>query len=94
MAQLPPLELLESTHRFPTDYVFKVIGKADEGFLARTLASARQSANLNADPEFTVRQSEHGKHVAVTLSVPAQSAQQVLDVYSKLSTIEGLVLLM
>jgi uncharacterized protein len=94
MTRLPPLELLESTHKFPTRYIFKVIGSADDGFLARALAGARHSAKLSVDPEFTVRQSEHGKHLSVTLSVPAESAQQVLDVYSELSTLKGLVLLM
>jgi uncharacterized protein len=93
-AQLPPLELLESTHTFPTDFVFKVIGNAEDGFLGRALSAAREAAGLETDPAFTVRQSSGGKHVAVTLRVPTQNAQAVLTVYRSLSTLSGLELLM
>lgn len=94
MSQLPPIELLKSTHTFPTTFVFKVIGSADEAFLARVLAAARQSAGLSSDPEFTVRQSSNGKHVAVTLAIVTESAEKVLEIYQGLSGLEGLALLM
>jgi uncharacterized protein len=93
-SKLPPLELLRTTHQFPTDFVFKVIGTADEGFLGRTLALAREASGLAADPEFTVRQSASGKHVAVTLRVPSESAEKVLEIYEALAKLDGLELLM
>ena len=93
-SKLPSVELLESTHTFPTNYTFKVIGKADDAFLARVLTGARRAAELEQDPEFTVRQTSNGKHVAVTLSVPSKDAPSVLKVYRELIDLPGLVLLM
>jgi len=90
----PPVELLKSTHTFPTQFVFKVIGDAEGGFLARVLATTREAAGLLEDPVFTVRQSTGGKHVAVTLEVPTESAEQVLVIYGRLAEVEGLSLLL
>lgn len=92
--QLPHLELLKASHKFPGDYTFKVIGKADNGFLGRTLAAARAAAKLEKDPEFTVRQSAGGKHVAVTLQVPTESAESVIEIYKVLGKLDGLQMLM
>lgn len=94
MKRFPSLELLESTHQFPAPYVFKVIGKSDEGFLGRVLASAREAAELDTDPTFTLRQTSEGKHVSVTLSVEVDSAGRVLAIYERLSELNGLILLM
>jgi putative lipoic acid-binding regulatory protein len=94
MANLPPLELLRATHEFPTVYVFKVVGNADEGFLARVLSAARKAAALSVDPEFSVRQSSSGKHVAITLEIPTDTAERVLEIYRELSLLEGLAFLM
>jgi putative lipoic acid-binding regulatory protein len=94
MSKLPSIELLESTHTFPSDYIFKVIGNADEGFLGRVLAAARESAELSADPEFSVKQTTGGKHISVTLTVHVPSAQRVHTIYEGLAKLEGLILLM
>jgi uncharacterized protein len=94
MKQLPSIELLESTHTFPSAYIFKVIGKSDDGFLSRVLAKARAANGVETDPPFTVRQTEGGRHVSVTLTVDVPSAARVHDIYKNLSELEGLVLLM
>ncbi len=94
MSQLPPLELLRSTHTFPTTFVFKVIGSAEEGFLARVLAAARTAAGMDADPQFTVRQSTNGKHIAISLAIPTDTAEKVLEIYRGLAEVEGIALLM
>ncbi len=39
MNELPTIELLESMHEFPVVYMFKAIGKADRGFVARAVAA-------------------------------------------------------
>lgn len=94
MKQLPPVELLNSTHQFPGPFVFKAVGKAEEGFLGRVVATARETGRLEADPDFTVRQSTTGKHVSVTVSVEVKNAEQVLEIYSALSDLKGLELLL
>ena len=43
MQYLPAIELLESTYRFPGSYLFKVIGRSDQGFVARTVAAVRDA---------------------------------------------------
>jgi len=91
--KMPPLELLESAHTFPGPYTFKVIGKADRGFLARTVAAVREELAHEADPPYRMRESVGGRHIAITLEPQVQTAQQVLDVYRRLSLTVGLVML-
>ncbi|MBY0370685.1 DUF493 domain-containing protein [bacterium] len=90
---LPPLELIKSTHEFPTDFVFKAIGNGTD-FVAHVVAAARQAAGSTQDPRFTVRESTSGNHVAVTLHVPTQTADQVLVIYEALAKVQGLSLLL
>jgi putative lipoic acid-binding regulatory protein len=91
---LPSTELLEKRHAFPCHYTFKVIGYADENFTARVIACVRDELQLAVDPPFSLRTTEHGRHVAVTLEPMCQSSQQVLAVYSRLSGMDGLVMLL
>ena len=92
MYHLPPIDLLESTHSFPGPYMFKVIGKSERGFVARTVAAVREEISLEVDPPFSVRETAGGRHVAVTLQPTMQTAQQVLDVYGRLKSLVGLVM--
>jgi uncharacterized protein len=91
--KVPPLELLENAHTFPGPYTFKVIGKAERGFLARTVAAVREELSQEIDPPYRIRESAGGRHIAVTLEPHIETAQQVLDVYRRLSLTVGLVML-
>jgi putative lipoic acid-binding regulatory protein len=93
MQYLPAIELLESTHRFPGPYLFKVIGRSDQGFVARTVAAVRDAVAAEFDPPFSVRETAGGKHVAVTLEVPVQRAEEVIAVYRRVQKLAGLVFL-
>lgn len=93
MTDLPALELLESTHHFPGPYTFKAIGKNERGFVARTIAAAREAMAAAVDPPFSVRETAGGRHVAVTLNVPIDRPEQVLAVYRRMQKLAGLVLL-
>ena len=42
MENLPPIELLESTHSFPGAYQIKAIGVVADDFEARVLAAVRR----------------------------------------------------
>ena len=92
--KLPSVELLEMRHSFPCRYVFKVIGSADNNFTARVVACVRDELRMDTDPPFTLRNTEHGRHVAVTLEPTCESSQQVLAIYSRLSGMDGLVMLL
>jgi putative lipoic acid-binding regulatory protein len=90
---IPPIQLLEATHEFPGRYMFKVIGRSDQGFAARVVAAVRDELAEEADPPFRVRESAGGRHVAVTLTPMVQTAEQVLAVYRRVRGMAGLVML-
>jgi putative lipoic acid-binding regulatory protein len=93
MKYLPAIELLESTHRFPGPYLFKVIGRSEQGFVARTVAAVRDAVAAEVDPPVRVREAAGGRHVAVTLEVPVERAEQVIAVYRRVQKLAGLVFL-
>lgn len=94
MRHLPALELLESTHRFPCPYMFKVIGRSDNGFVARVVAAVRDELDDLIDPPYRVRETAGGRHVSVTLEPTVQTGQQVLAVYRRMQKMTGLVMLL
>jgi putative lipoic acid-binding regulatory protein len=94
MAEFPTIELLEDTHNFPTAYVFKVIGKADRGFLARAVAAVREELKINIDPPYSSRDAVGGRHVSVTFEPMVFTAHEVIAVYRRLSQLDGLVMLL
>jgi putative lipoic acid-binding regulatory protein len=91
---LPSIELLEATHQFPGPYMFKVIGRSENGFVARLVAAVREELEHDSDPPFGVRSAVGGRHLAVTLEPLVQSAQQVLAVYRRLRESAGVVMIL
>jgi len=89
---LPSVELLERTHDFPGRYVFKVIGRCEDGFAARAVAVVRDQLEAERDPPFRVRHTANGRHVAVTLEPNVRSAWEVLAVYQAIRGLAGLEL--
>jgi hypothetical protein len=94
MGEAPSIELLNKTHHFPGPYIFKAIGKVDNGFAARVVAAVRDELAHEADPPFRVREAVGGRHVSVTLEPTVQTAQQVLAVYRRIQKTAGLVMLL
>jgi putative lipoic acid-binding regulatory protein len=92
-SSLPTIELLEKTHAFPCPFLLKVIGKSEQGFMARVIAVVREELSAETDPPFRVREAVGGRHVAVTVEPTVHSAQQVLAIYRRLGTLEGLVMM-
>jgi putative lipoic acid-binding regulatory protein len=89
----PAIELLESTHCFPCPYMFKVIGRADSGFVARVVAAVRDELSALADPPFKVRNAVGGRHLSITLEPTVQTAEQVVAVYQRIGKMDGIVML-
>jgi putative lipoic acid-binding regulatory protein len=92
VANIPTVELLESTHSFPGTYTFKVIGVADGGFEARVVAAVREALHFENDPPYSVRESRGGKHQAITLEPTVPEAAAVVAVYERLVTVPGIVM--
>jgi putative lipoic acid-binding regulatory protein len=94
MERLPPIELLEKTHQFPGTYMFKVIGKVENGFVARVVAAVRTELAAERDPPFRFREAVGGRHVSGTLEPQVQTAEQVLAIYHRIRQTAGLVMLL
>ncbi len=94
MINLPSLQLLEARHNFPCEYTFKVIGTAAGNFTARVVAIVRDELRMDLDPPYTFREARNGLHIAVTLEPRCETPQQVLAIYSRLTGIDGLVMLL
>ena len=88
------LELLRQTHDFPAPVMVKVIGTNQNALALRVVAAVRGCLGLENDPDFRIRETPAGRHIAVTLEPEFQTAEQVLDVYQVIREIEGVVLLM
>ena len=91
---LPSVESLESHHNFPCAYTFKVIGSTDNNFLARVIKAVRHELEMDVDLEYSVRSTKNGAHIAITLEPNCESPQQVLAIYSRLSGMNGVVMLL
>jgi len=75
---------LDEHHAWPCTYVFKfIVPRARIGAMLRLLA----------DRDFTSRDSERGRYVAVTARVAVESADEVVAVYREAARIEGLIAL-
>src|SRR5215218_719643 len=91
--EFTPAELLQKTHEFPCPYMFKVIGKADQAFVARIVAAVREELAGDIDPPYHLRESVGGRHLSVTLEPTVWNAEQVLAIYRRLGAVQGLVML-
>ncbi|HMF15316.1 MAG TPA: DUF493 domain-containing protein [Gemmataceae bacterium] len=94
MGDLPSIELLERTHEFPGRFIFKVIGRVENGFAARVVAAVRDELDRDVDPPHSMREAVGGRHVAVTLEPDVETAAQVLAVYRRVRRLAGVVMMM
>jgi uncharacterized protein len=92
--KFPSLELLKSTHQFPGPYTFKVIGEHLNSFPERVIEPALRAGGENIQPRHTVRETDSGKHIAVTLEVRAENAETVLKIYEELVKLKGAILVL
>jgi putative lipoic acid-binding regulatory protein len=93
MDHRPSLELLESTHFFPGVYQIKAIGLAEEDFERRIVEAVVSELATPSELDHTVRTTPGGRHVAVTLDITVQTAEQVRNIYAKIREARGLTLL-
>lgn len=93
MDHRPSEELLESTHFFPGVYQIKAIGIAKNDFEGRVVAAVVSEVASPSELDYTVRTTPGGRHVAVTLDITVQTAEQVRGIYARIREIEGLTLL-
>jgi putative lipoic acid-binding regulatory protein len=94
MSHLPPKELLDATHRFPGKFLFKAIGRCDDEFVERVVATVREALSHEFDPPYEVRHTAGGRHVAISIEPWVESSEQVMVVFTRIREVSGLVMLM
>jgi len=94
MDHRPSLELLESVHQFPGVYQIKAIGKVERDFEARVVEAVVSELVSAAELDYAVRTTPGGRHVALTLDVTVQNAEQVRTIYARIRELSGLTLLL
>ncbi len=93
MDHRPSVDLLESTHQFPGVYRIKAIGVASDDFESRVVEAAVAELAGPSEVDYSVRTTPNGRHVALTLDISVQTAEQVRNVYARIRELEGLTLL-
>ena len=93
MDEFSTIDLLEATHTFPGPYMFKAIGRVENGFIGRVVAAVREELARSHDPPYRLRLTEHGRHVAVTVEPEVENPYEVLAVYRRLRKTAGLIML-
>jgi putative lipoic acid-binding regulatory protein len=93
MDHRPSVELLESTHMFPGVYQIKAIGVAAGDFEGRVVEAVVSELASPSELDYSVRTTPGGRHVAVTLEITVQTAEQVREIYARIHDLEGLTLL-
>jgi uncharacterized protein len=89
----PSVELLESTHFFPGVYQIKAIGRAADEFEQRVVSVVVSHLAAASDLDYSVRTTPGGRHVAITLDISVQTAEQVRAIYAEIRDVQGLTLL-
>lgn len=77
-------ELLDSQHEWPGNYTFKFIVPGNK--------SAELKNIVNKEESFA-RPSRSGKYTSMTFDIPCKSSDDVINIYQKVSKIEGIVTL-
>lgn len=90
----PSAELLEATHTFPGKYQIKVIGLVDDAFERRVLDAVGAVLPWPGHVEVSTRVTPGGRHVALTLHLTVETAEQVRELYERLHALSGLSLLL
>lgn len=93
MDHRPSLDALESSHSFPGVYQIKAIGNADDDFERRVVDAVIAELSGPGELDYSVRTTPGGRHVALTLDITVQSAEQVRTIYAAIREIKGLTLL-
>jgi len=81
-------ERLEEHHNFPEDYTFKFIIDNDSSKLTdmyRIFDDLRHT--------FSTKESKNGKYISCTFVAFVLSSDQVIELYKKVASVEGVVML-
>ncbi len=89
----PAREAILAAHRFPGDYVIKAFGPAGEAFREAVVGHAH-AATSTTRVSVHERMTRSGDRVCVTLTLQAETVEEVEDVYYRLYTLPELLLIL
>lgn len=84
----PARELLEAVHQFPCEYVIKAFGPAHEDF--RRNVGAAVHAAVGARVVVSERVGSKGNSICITLTLAAETVDEVIFAYERLHAVPGL----
>lgn len=85
MAEKPPSSE-ESLLKFPCDFTLKVFGLSTDEFESAVLVIVHKHAPNLSGRAIQSRTSEHGKYLALTITVQVDSREQLDNIYQDLSS--------
>ena len=102
MARARALDLLEATHNFPCDYAVTVIAFNREMVTEEIKRAATRGDEAPSDGEsgdrvdagYQSRASREGKYLSHRFAVRVSHAGEVLELYARLRSVEGVVTLL
>ncbi len=87
-------DLLNSTHRFPCQFLFKVIGVSRDELETEVLLAIREVIGPDQVCEISVKVTPGGRHQAISSKPWVADADVVLEIYESLRQIEGIVMVL
>lgn len=88
------LDLLNQTHSFPTRVMIKVIGVNENSLVASVIEVVRLESSDDEIPPHQIREAKGGRHISITLEPQLTSAECVLEIYARLQSLDGVLMLM
>ena len=82
----------ESLIEFPCEFPIKAMGRADDDFDALVVSIIRRHSPEFTDATVRKRLSRGGKYVSVTVTIQAQSQEQLDKLYMELSANEQVLM--
>jgi putative lipoic acid-binding regulatory protein len=81
----------ESLLEFPCEFPIKMMGRVSDKFQDTAVALVEKHAGKIADHAITAAPSRNGNFVSVTVTIVAQSQQQLDDIYRELTEHEDIL---
>lgn len=88
----PDRDLLLDQHVFPGEYVVKAFGPGSEAFA--TAVEQCAVAVVGARHTTSARHSSGGRRMCVTLTLQAESVDEVIAIYERMSDVPGLLMIL
>lgn len=92
-SRAPNRELLLEAHDFPGEYIVKAFGPASDEFAA-SIRSCATAVVGQERAQVSERMSSKGSRMCVTVTLEAQTVDEVIAVYDRIHQVPGLKLIL